>query len=1196
MSASPNRFLNLASAVTAIAATLLSGAPAVAEDTELFVGEAVSTPAARPNIMFILDTSGSMTANVRTQVPYDPNADFGDDYDNDRIYWKRSNQALPPCNSDSADRDWNDDGVRDCDRSTANQWIGRSYFTCDAVSRNLTSPGFAIVPKVAQWLNDSGTRNDKWDVMRTNVSNQWVECSADAGVHGQTSTGNKWAANRGDGPWNSSSTKKIDWNTSGEADVTFYTGHYLNWAKNPSVSRSRLEIMQEAAKNLLDTMPDNVNVGLMRYSNDRSSNADGGMVMHPIERIEDARGPMKTLIDDFQAAGWTPLTETLYEAHQYFTGGNVVWGRTSDRFSGSDNSDTPSVGTACVGGNCTPNGAQYITPMTEDCQKNFIVFLTDGLPTRDVDSDPAIETLIGGDCDIEPNSMLEEDGVGICADDLARYMQNNDLLDDTTLQTITSYFVGLDIAAGQAFLTEAATAGGGKYYSAGNSAELTQVFTEIVSRILDETKSFTAPTVAVNAFNRTQNLNFLYMSVFKPSQQYRWQGNIKKYRITPAGEIRDVNNIAAVDPSTGFFKTNAQSYWSGEVDGAEADLGGAAGELTDPANRLVYTMTDAESGDLDEELSDLKASSDTTLLNRLFFGVASADPLPDRPTATVGLNGLIDWAYGFDVLDEDGDSETTDPRADMGDPLHSRPATVIYGGPADNPDITLYATTNDGYLHAIDADTGVELWSFVPKEMLDRLEPLMLNEEATSREYGLDGSLEVVRIDRNGDGTIAAADDDHVYLYFGMRRGGSHYYALDVTDRENPELMWRIGRPDAGIAAGSTKELPGVGQTWSAPSVARINVDRSTSWGSNTDKMVLVFGGGYDTVQDTIGYSVDAVGNRIFIVDALTGELLWRAGPTDDTGAQLRLAKMTNAIPGEVRLADLTGDGFADRMYAADLGGRVWRFDIKNGEDAADLVTGGVFASLGVGDTASKPDSGNRRFFYAPDIALMKSGTSNWINVAIGSGHREKPISDQTAVNRFYSLRDYNIFTPVANDQYKTTCSASETSPCHQIITDDDDRLVDVTTDLTPTIPSGGAGWKMNLQDVGEKVLAESRTFQNQIYITTYSPQRRIPRPEFCSATVGLNRLYVVDAATGKPVNDFDVETIGVTSVSDRSKELAQGSIAPEAIFVFPTPDADSNNPNPPAVPPICLVGLESCGTGLLNPPVRTYWQQRGTN
>jgi type IV pilus assembly protein PilY1 len=394
-------------------------------------------------------------------------------------------------------------------------------------------------------------------------------------------------------------------------------------------------------------------------------------------------------------------------------------------------------------------------------------------------------------------------------------------------------------------------------------------------------------------------------------------------------------------------------------------------------------------------------------------------------------------------------------------------------------------------------------------------------------------------------------------------------------------------------------QLPGVGETWSAPSVARVNVNRT--WpSSNPDKMVLVFGGGYDVSQDTISYVADDEGNRIFMVDALTGSLIWRAGPTSDSGAQLQLAKMTNSIPADVRVIDLTGDGFADRMYAADLGGRVWRFDIKNGETPANLALGGVFASLGTGDLATKTgaaaDAANRRFFYAPDVALMKSGTTNWINVAIGSGHRELPITDQTAVNRFYSLRDYNIFSQVTNSQYKATCGSTETSPCHQIITDDDSRLVDVTTDLNPTIPSGGVGWRMNLQDLGEKALAESRTFQNKIYFTTYSPQQRSFNPEFCVATVGLNRLYVVDAATGDPVTNFDVSTPGATTASDRSKELAQGSIAPEAIFVFPTPDADPNNPNPPAVPPICLVGLESCGTGLLNPPVRTYWQQRGTN
>ena len=266
--------------------------------------------------------------------------------------------------------------------------------------------------------------------------------------------------------------------------------------------------------------------------------------MHPIERIEDARGPIKTAIADFQASGWTPLTETLYEAHQYFIGGNVGLGTHVGPVPGMSTTATrpASAPLAWAGSTAPPDGVKYKSPMTEDCQKNFIVFLTDGLPTRDVGSDAAIETLIGKKCDVEPNSMLEEDGVGICTDDLARYMQTTDLLDDEAIQNVTSYWVGLDIASGKAFLTEAATAGGGKFYAASNSAELTQVFTEIVSNILDETLTFTAPTVAVNAFNRTQNLNFLYMSVFKPAQQYRWEGNIKKYQITPEGEIRDAND------------------------------------------------------------------------------------------------------------------------------------------------------------------------------------------------------------------------------------------------------------------------------------------------------------------------------------------------------------------------------------------------------------------------------------------------------------------------------------------------------------------------------------------------------------------------------------------------------------------------------------------------------------------------------
>ena len=46
--------------------------------------------------------------------------------------------------------------------------------------------------------------------------------------------------------------------------------------------------------------------------------------------------------------------------------------------------------------------------------------------------------------------------------------------------------------------------------------------------------------------------------------------------------------------------------------------------------------------------------------------------------------------------------------------------------------------------------------------------------------------------------------------------------------------------------------------------------------------------------------------------------------------------------PRQVAIGDLTGDGFADRMYGTDLGGQIWRFDIRNGASPATLVTGGV--------------------------------------------------------------------------------------------------------------------------------------------------------------------------------------------------------------------------------------------------------------
>ncbi len=58
-----------------------------------------------------------------------------------------------------------------------------------------------------------------------------------------------------------------------------------------------------------------------------------------------------------------------------------------------------------------------------------------------------------------------------------------------------------------------------------------------------------------------------------------------------------------------------------------------------------------------------------------------------------------------------------------------------------------------------------------------------------------------------------------VRIYFGMRRGGTRYFGLDVTDRNAPTLLFRIGPNEAGA-----KLLTGAGQSWSTPAVARVNI------------------------------------------------------------------------------------------------------------------------------------------------------------------------------------------------------------------------------------------------------------------------------------------------------------------------------------------------------------------------------------
>jgi len=312
---------------------------------------------------------------------------------------------------------------------------------------------------------------------------------------------------------------------------------------------------------------------------------------------------------------------------------------------------------------------------------------------------------------------------------------------------------------------------------------------------------------------------------------------------------------------------------------------------------------------------------------------------------------------------------------------------------------------------------------------------------------------------------------------------------------------------------------------------------------------------------------------------------------------------MDFSIPADIRVLDLNSDGFADRMYAGDMGGQLWRFDITNGNTVSSLVAGGVIAQLGAAGLTTPTVADTRRFYYAPDVALVINSEFNYIHVGIGSGHRAHP-NAMVNHDEFFAVRDYATYAPRTQVAYNafTPLTVSD--------------LVDVTTDITASVPQGSPGWHMSLNDggwIGEKVLAEARTFDGKVFISTYRPGTS---GVTCEPALGTTRQYVMNVTNASPVTNLDgsVEDYNGDGVvdpqdlqlTDRYREY-QGPPPPETVFFFPGPegdvdgdgdiDADDGFSLSCAATNSCLdetpcQGLRCFPNGVERFPVRTFWSQ----
>ncbi|MEL7449660.1 MAG: PilC/PilY family type IV pilus protein [Pseudomonadota bacterium] len=1167
---------------TSLVVTLAAGSAALADDTEVLTGR--TTNPGPPNVMLVLDTSGSMNSEVVIGEDYDSSIDYCAEFqscscDAEKVFYARNTSGtfvLPNCAFDSY-VNYNPDPLD-----------AFNVFECAAARLAFDTAGY-FMDRYAQFDPTGG--NLTWGTVSPALAGgnppgaeRMVECAADFGTQGAlgpgTSEAEVYPANGLVGPFTDDLNSAIDWSGTGDT-YTFYTANFLNYLRTDTQETvsTRMEVLKDVAAALVTSVA-GINLGIMRFS----SNAEGGYVMAPISDVDDNADDLVETVEQLTAGGNTPLAETMYEASRYFKGQTVFYGASS--------SPATSVESSFQGDppydleNDPPN---YQTPFLGECQENYIVLLTDGLPTNDTGADGFIAQDAGMLCS------------GNCLDELTGHLDADDLMIGPGFegkQSIKTFTIGFntdqqlleDSATGRILLRDdngdllyeedgvtPLTRPG--YFVANSSMQLTAAFSTIIESVQTVGETLTAPAVSVNAFNRLTNRDDLFFALFEPSGQSQphWDGNVKKYRLGSAPNssslaILDSNNRVAVDDD-GRFLASSQSFWSPDVDGESITLGGMVSRFS--TERNVYT--DIVGGTLTADNNRIEEDNDFLLAQIL--GIEAGDRDPDEIEEE--RQELLEWARG---VNPDGTV-----RRVMGDPLHSQPVILTYaGGSEANPDQALVIGTNDGYLHLIDTtpnsargNEDLEEFAYIPSELLGNLARLRENAPALpinfDKNYGLDGPI-TTWIENDTNGVIDAGEP--AYVYVGMRRGGRNYYSLDVSNRNLPTRQWKIL---GGQANGAFEEL---GFTWSAAVPADVNL------GSGVQR-VLFISGGYDVKQDDATTPVeDTMGRALYIVDAKSGTRLWWASSPDAPGAgganHLALPRMTNSIPSSPRVLDVNQDGLADRVYVGDTAGQLWRFDVINANAEAGIqptITGGVLADFG-GETQAD----NRRFYHPPSVSrIIDDRYGSFLAVSLGSGFQASPLD--TAINdRFYVYRDTDVFTP----------------PVYPPSPPTEAGMLDVTDDVSPDVGQivDRNGWFIRMEAAGEKVLSSAIAADNQIFFSSFLPS---DAPPTCSpsAALGSGRLYSISILNGAPTN-FNTE-LG-PEPDDRWQDLDGSGIPPQPVLVFTEPecddcgqDDDGNQNLPPGSATGCddpfsivtmIIGTDVVNPNICNEPRRTYWTQ----
>ena len=717
-------------------------------------------------------------------------------------------------------------------------------------------------------------------------------------------------------------------------------------------------------------------------------------------------------------AGLTPTAGTFESAYDYFKG-------TSDYL----NTNT-----------------LYTSPIAYQCQQNFIVFVTDGLPSTDENGNssstsaallPNVKTRIG--------NLRQSGGFTY-------------RLGGTSYPfDIQTYVLGEGLSSGdKVLLDQMAVAGGtdvgGHAYYADNPQQLVTGLSSVLTDIISKSYSFTTTSVSSS---RITDENYLYEASFQPTNADPfWRGDVVKYNINNDG------SIGSAVWHAGTLLQSAQSS-SRKI----YTYKGGAMVAFNTTNILTTDLNVSTSAQQNQVVGYVRG--DSSYNPEIIAGEPGPWKLGDIFHSNIVTIGTPSSNYS-DTLDRNFNSSGQNAFAQF---RANNPRTSANGLRV------LIGGANDGQFHVFKAQDGSETWSFVPPNVLQKLQYLAhaSNPSTLSHQYFADGPVVVADAWLgSGNGTPKNSSDWHTMAILSVGKSDLSgypkpywssspscdsgfyypspanstvysasypyycgYYAFDFTNTVSPTFQWMLA-PTSTVA-------PYIGEPWGKMAIGKIRLSGSEKW-------VGFIGGGYPGT--CVGSSSSPCANQgksFLVVDLSNGTILWSYTASTNSS-------MGYSLAGSPAIIDSDSDGFIDTVYIGDMGNNMWRFNLCTSSMGSSCSTanwtGGIFYSSSAGDVSP--------VYATPTVARDGNG-SIW--VYWGTGDKVNPTVPTTNDN-MYAVKDDRVSTFTKGNLLNVTSTGATYSN---------------------TTTSSSDGWYIKFA-TGEKMLSDPAVFGSVLYFSTYTP------------------------------------------------------------------------------------------------------------